>query len=145
MQEAESELQIKEQQLLWCSIQIQELTKSLNEARAYRSKMQDLEMNYNLIDFPEKALKDIETRMTLIDETISGILIDYLKRDSYELVKNMARVTDSQNASNVIAYRDGALGRNEALITTLSNIKTLSINKQKMKDKAKLFPNEANL
>lgn len=74
------------------------------------------EIEYNLIDFPSVPLKDIETQMKYIEPTTSRILVEYLKLDSYKLVQNLAQVTNSDTAANIIAYRDGALGRNEALI-----------------------------
>lgn len=71
------------------------------------------ELEYNLIDFPKMPLKEIESRIKIIDKITVQVIIEYLKLDSYELVKNLARRTNSENASNIIAYRDGALGRNE--------------------------------
>lgn len=75
---------------------------------------------YNLLDFPSVPLKDIEVKIKMMDRLITDTIIEYLRLDSYELVKNLASCTNSQNASEIIAYRDGALGRNEGLIQRLS-------------------------
>lgn len=48
-----------------------------------------------------------------MDRLITDTIIEYLRLDSYELVKNLAQVTNKENSSEIIAYRDGALGRNE--------------------------------
>lgn len=67
------------------------------------------ESEYNLIEFPSEPLKDIDKKITLIDETTRNALVEYLKIDSYKIVENLAKVTNSDNAANIIAYRDGAL------------------------------------
>lgn len=90
------------------------------------------EDRYNVIDFPKMPLKEIEMKFKIIDKITVQVLIEYLKLDSYELVKNLARVTNSENASNIIAYRDGAIGRNEALIQRLSGFKTIDTWKDRL-------------
>jgi hypothetical protein len=42
----------------------------------------------------------------MVDKITVTVIIEYLKLDAYELVKNLAKVTSSENASNIIAYRD---------------------------------------
>jgi len=49
-----------------------------------------------------------------------GWIVDYLKLDSFQLVQNMAKTINKDNASDSISYRDWALGRNEALMKLLS-------------------------
>jgi hypothetical protein len=56
----------------------------------------------------------------MADEYTLNKLCEYLRLDSYELVKNLAKVTNKANTAEMIAYRDGALGRNDALLKTLS-------------------------
>lgn len=90
------------------------------------------ETEYNLIDFPTMPLKEIEERIKIIDKATVYVIIEYLKLDNYELVKNLAKVTNSQNVANIIAYRDGAIGRNEALIERLSGIKTIDTFKDRI-------------
>lgn len=60
--------------------------------------------------------------MKSADQLTIMVIIEYLKLDSYKLVENLAKVTNSENASNIIAYRDGALGRNQALIERLQKL-----------------------
>jgi len=71
------------------------------------------------------VLAEIESRLKLADKSTIQVIIEYLRTDSAALVENLAKVTNSSNASNLIAYRDGALGRNKALIEKLKTIKTL--------------------
>ena len=52
-------------------------------------------------------------------------------------MKNLARVTNSSNAANIIAYRDGAIGRNDALIERLSGIKQVDTYKDRIEGKMK--------
>lgn len=80
---------------------------------------------YNLIEFPSMVLAEIESRLKLADKSTIQVIVEYLKTDSAALVENLAKVTNSSNASNLIAYRDGALGRNKALIEKLQTIKSL--------------------
>lgn len=68
---------------------------------------------------PEHTAEELKKALTLADAYVLEKLISYLTLDSYEIVKNLAKITDSSNASQVIAYRDGALSRNEALAKTL--------------------------
>lgn len=90
--------------------------------------LQKQEKEYNLIDFPVSSLKDIEKKLTIADKLTIQILIEYLILDEYELVKNLAKITNEGNASNIIAYRDGALGRNRALLDKLSSLRVKDMN-----------------
>lgn len=87
-----------------------------------RELTKDIE-KYNLIDFPSVPLKDIDTKIKYFDPVMVDTLVEYLKLDSYELVKNLASRTNSENAWNIIAYRDWALGRNEGLIQKFSGMR----------------------
>lgn len=71
------------------------------------------------IEVVNSTLDELKKALTLADEYVLSKLIDYAKLDSYELVKNLAKVTNRANVAETIAYRDGALGRNEALIQIL--------------------------
>ena len=77
---------------------------------------------YNEIGIPSEGLKEIETKLAICDKYTANAIADYLVLDSYELVKNLAKTVNSSNASEVIAYRDGALSRNEATIKVLRKI-----------------------
>jgi hypothetical protein len=57
--------------------------------------------------------------MKLSDKFTLNQIVHYLKLDSFELVKKIAWTVNKENASNVIAYRDWALWRNECLIKFL--------------------------
>lgn len=47
------------------------------------------------------------------------VIINYMKLDRFELVANLAKVIDSNNASQIIAYRDWAIRTIETLIAKL--------------------------
>ena len=74
---------------------------------------------YNEISKPELNLKQIEASMKLTDKFTLNQIIHYLKLDTFEIVKNIAGTMNKDNVSEVIAYRDWALQRNEALIKFL--------------------------
>lgn len=139
LQEALVEQQIKDQQLLWYKHEYEDLQKrydeikylvfdnhkleeKLKEAQEELTKKEDL---YNVIDLPTTTLKEIEIKLKMVDKITITVIIEYLKLDAYELVKNLAKVTSSENASNIIAYRDWALSRIQALIERLSSLKTI--------------------
>lgn len=113
---------------------IMKVRKELEIAQKHLTKQ---ETEYNLIDFPKMPLKEIEERIKIIDRPTVEVIIEYLKLDNHELVKNLARVTNSENAGNIIAYRDGAIGRNDALIARLSGIKTIDTFKDRIEGKEK--------
>jgi len=102
--------------------QVDELKKQLENSQKDLTRQQS---EYNLIEFPWMVLAEIESRLKLADKSTIQVIIEYLRTDSAALVENLAKVTNSSNASNLIAYRDGALGRNKALIEKLKTIKTL--------------------
>ena len=102
--------------------QNEEVKKELEKVQKDLTRQQS---EYNLIEFPSMVLAEIESRLKLADKSTIQVIIEYLRTDSAALVENLAKVTNSSNASNLIAYRDGALGRNKALIEKLKTIKTL--------------------
>lgn len=71
--------------------------------------------SYNDIEEPTMWLKELETSLKLSDKYTLKIISEYLKLDSYEIVKNMAKVMNNWNAWEIIAYRDWALQRNQSL------------------------------
>lgn len=72
------------------------------------------------IYFPEMNLKQIEAVLKMENSKwIIRQIIQYLKLDSFEFVKWIAGVANKNNVSEVLAYRDGALQRNESLIRFL--------------------------
>jgi hypothetical protein len=84
-------------------------------------------VEYNLIEFPSMVLTEIESRMRIADKATIQVIIEYLKTDALAIVKNLAQVVNSSNAANAIAYRDGALGRIDALIKKLATLKTIDV------------------
>ena len=83
------------------------------------------------MELPEEWIKSLKSKLKLWDKETMDWIIDYLKLDSFELVQNMAKVINNSNASDSIAYRDGALWRNESLMKLLSE----STNKKEYYDK----------
>ena len=78
--------------------------------------------SYNRIEIPTEGLKEIEAKLKLCDKFTAGAIADYLVLDTYELVRNLAKTVNSQNAAEAIAYRDGAIARNDAVIKVLRSI-----------------------
>lgn len=74
---------------------------------------------YNEISKPDLSIKQIEASMKLVDKFTLNQIIHYLKLDTFELVKNIAWLVNKDNVSEIIAYRDWALQRNESLIKFL--------------------------
>lgn len=77
---------------------------------------------YNAIELPTKGLERIEAELSLCDKFTANSIADYLVVDTYELVKNLAKTANASNAAEVIAYRDGAIARNDAVINVLRKI-----------------------
>jgi hypothetical protein len=131
VRELESELQIKETHFESLRLQLEdserrnktiseankhnvELCESLQEKLDYtREELENSQKlltrqktEYNLIEFPSMVLNEIESRLKVADSSTMKVIIEYLKIDSLALVENLAKVTNSSNASNIIAYRD---------------------------------------
>ena len=94
------------------------------EIERLKNDLTKTEEPYNAIDKPKFRLSEIENTLKLADKFTLKQIIEYLKLDSYELVKNLARITNKENCSEVIAHRDGALQRNESLIRLLEKYST---------------------
>lgn len=88
--------------------------------KSLRNRLQESN-KYGQLDIP-KPKEEIEERLKTLTKSASIALIEYLKLDTYLLVQNLAQVTNKDNVSEVIAYRDGAIGRNQALIERLSKV-----------------------
>ena len=80
---------------------------------------QEVEKDY-MLWMPQVDLTTIKKSLKTADSYILTSIIEYLKLDTYELVKNLSKVVNKWNAAETIAYRDGAIGRNEALSKLLS-------------------------
>ena len=88
---------------------------------------------YNEISEPTLNIKQIEASMKLTDKFTLNQIIHYLKLDTFELVKNIAWIVNKDNVSEIIAYRDGALQRNESLIKFLSKFANEKVKFDKLK------------
>lgn len=73
-----------------------------------------------LIEQPQVSLQDIENTLKFTDKITLKALISYLKIDSLELVKNITKVINQDNANETIQYLSWALARNDALVNMLS-------------------------
>ena len=78
--------------------------------------------DYHSIVVPDRKLEDL--RNGLADLWQHGIqkLIDYLNWDKYLLVQSIVKTINKGNSTEVTAYLDGALSRNDALIVTLAKL-----------------------
>lgn len=103
-----------------------ELEQENTRLREIRNQYEQEKDKYNALDLPV-PLAEIELRMKTLPEVVVKALVEYLKFDSLKLVQNLAQVTNRDNVSEIIAYRDGALGRNEALIERLSKIQSKTV------------------
>lgn len=71
------------------------------------------------IGMPTIDTEELKKALKLADTFTLETIVQYIGNDTYEIVKNLAKVTNEGNAAAVIAYRDGALSRNDALMGTL--------------------------
>jgi len=81
---------------------------------------------------PNKTIHELQKSIQLWDKFTLDLIIDYLKLDTFEIVKKLATITNSTNASETIAYRDGALSRNEALMKFCMNGKLWIVKRTRM-------------
>ena len=81
------------------------------------------QLNRYTIDIPNTNRRQTEDALRVANEYTINAIIDYLNLDNYELVKNLAQVTNSENAAEIIAHRDWGLARNFALKELLINAK----------------------
>jgi len=97
------------------------------------------EKPYNEIDTPRFSLAELESTLKLADKYTMKQIAEYLRLDSYELVKNMAKIMNRDNASEVMAHRDGALQRNESLIRMLDKLSKEKIVHDRIKSEMKVI------
>jgi len=88
--------------------------KRLNEKLKDKENIEETELTLPKID-----IKGFEAILSLVNKTFITALIEYLKTDSFEIVKSTMSIIDSWNQSEVRAFRNGALKRNESLINIL--------------------------
>ena len=121
------EAEIHKQQLL-CSIEEEKKEKQEAEAR-YKAlkerfnKLEEVREYYETIDMPSSPLKDIEENLKNSDKYTIRVIQEYLKIDNQEMVANLAGAMNIGNKAMVVAYKDGAIGRNKALIQKLETLK----------------------
>ena len=112
--------------IMLLEIQSKSMEEKLKVSSGIIAKLRDNLTNqtepYNEIEKPKYKLADLEKSLQLADKFTMRQISEYLKLDSYELVKNMAKIMNKDNASEVMAHRDGALQRNENLIKILEKL-----------------------
>ncbi len=74
---------------------------------------------YNRLELPQEELKSLKIKLKMWDKETMSWIIDYLRIDSFKLTQWIAQTINKDNASDVIAYKDWALWRNEVLIKLL--------------------------
>jgi transposase len=77
----------------------------------------------HVIEAPTLGVEQLKAMLKTIDPAAAQNIIDYLKLDSFLLVKSIAKTINTANSAEAIAYKDGALGRNDALIDALTVIR----------------------
>ena len=82
-------------------------------------RLQEKEATSISVELPQLAVEELKSALKLADSYTMETIIKYLNLDTYELVKNLAKVTNSTNVAETISYKDGAIGRNDALIKLL--------------------------
>lgn len=119
-------------------VHLSELNKEILEFKKWKKilkdkidYLEDCVSCYNNIEIPSMWLKEIKSKLNKLDTFTVWIIIEWLKIDSYTLVQNIAKTINKANASEVIAFRDWALARNDSLISILNKNK----NKNDYKDK----------
>lgn len=91
---------------------------TLKEELKRLKEKQDIEEPLELT-LPKIDIKGFEAVLSLVNKTFITALIEYLNTDSFELVKSTMSIIDWNNQSEVIAFRNWALKRNESLIKIL--------------------------
>ena len=113
------EIQLCNKDIFNLQLEVERLKSQNKDLASFKEKYNELltkeKTNYNEIESPWMSLKELETSLKLSDKYTLKIIIEYLKLDSFELVKNIAKVINSQNSSEIIAFRDWALQRNWTL------------------------------
>lgn len=112
---------------IWIFLQSSQITlkitnSDLKEAKESIKRLKD-KLNSKdeiILEQPTFNLKQIESALKLWDKFILNSIIEYLKLDSFEFAKQIAGTINKDNVSEVMAYKDGALQRNESLIRFLS-------------------------
>lgn len=121
------------------------MEKEIDKAKVQNKKfikiieeLEEEKANYNNIDIPNTNLAQLDSKFKNSDKFTIKTIIDYLKLDRFELVANLAKVTDWKNASQIIAYRDWALRTVETLLSKLekfSNTPEIFVNRMTWEEK----------
>ena len=113
------------------------LSRAIEAKNARIAELESSEPKYGNLDFPKFDSKEFEKTLKACHQFTIGVIADYLRLDRFELVKNLAKVTDSSNAATVIAFRDGALSRIESLISVLDKFRKETSYKDRMEGSVK--------
>jgi predicted RNase H-like nuclease (RuvC/YqgF family) len=102
---------------------IKELEKEVEEkkenVRILKERLTNTQETYNKLEIPTKTLKNLEDIFKVSDKFTLRQIAEYLKNDSFELVKSMADVMVKDNSELITAHLNGALKRNDSLIKLL--------------------------
>jgi len=77
-------------------------------------KINSYDVRYK-IEQPKVTIKNTKRLISMCDEFTISTLIKYIDLDNYELIKNLADITNKDNVSDVTNYLNGWLARNFAL------------------------------
>jgi hypothetical protein len=94
-----------------------------NALKEENKKTKEIRDYYNTVSFPDEPLELIEQMFKHADKVAINAICGYLKHDNQEMIKNLAKTMNPENQAMLIAYKDGAIGRNEALIKKLETLK----------------------
>lgn len=107
-------------------IHYEETLKDLDNAKKEIKSLTELKDWYNKFDIPPVPLETIEKKLKMADRFTLTTLMEYFYLDNFLLVKNLAKVTNSDNSANIIAYRDWGIARNDAHIKTLEKLSKIT-------------------
>ena len=82
-------------------------------------KIEEVEQNKYIIEDVNISIDDLKKSLKVSDSYTMELLINYLKIDSFNLVKNIAKTVNKSNFAETAIYIDGALSRNDAFIKVL--------------------------
>ena len=94
-----------------------------NALKEENKKTKEIRDYYNTVSFPDEPLELIEQMFKHADKVAINAICGYLKHDNQEMIKNLAKTMNPENHAMLIAYKDGAIWRNEALIKKLETLK----------------------
>jgi hypothetical protein len=58
------------------------------------------------VEQPKTTLENTKRLISMCDEFTINTIVKFIDLDNYELIKNLADVTNTENASDIINYRN---------------------------------------